>query len=141
MGRQKLWYSEGLRFECNRCGDCCRGEPGYVWVSPNEISLIARYLALSLPDFYRRYVRLVGGDYSLMEKPNGDCVFYKEGCLIYPVRPVQCRTFPFWPEYLSSPRMWRIAMLRCPGAGKGKLYTVDEIQEYLRMLEASVKGA
>jgi len=25
-------YKDGLRFECQRCGSCCRGEPGVVWM-------------------------------------------------------------------------------------------------------------
>ena len=38
-----------------------------------------------------------------------DCVFLKEDpergrktCSIYPVRPLQCRTWPFWPENLAE---------------------------------------
>ena len=27
------WYRDGLRFECTRCGACCTGAPGYVWVT------------------------------------------------------------------------------------------------------------
>jgi Fe-S-cluster containining protein len=30
------WFKDGLRFECQRCGRCCRGEPGVVWVNKQE---------------------------------------------------------------------------------------------------------
>ena len=35
------WYKDGLQFECTGCGDCCTGEPGYVWVSEQEIQNLA----------------------------------------------------------------------------------------------------
>ena len=47
---------------------------------------------------------------SLVDKPeHADCVFWEgdAGCAIYPVRPTQCRTFPFWSEHLRSPEAWR----------------------------------
>ena len=27
------WYADGLPFTCTQCGDCCTGDPGYVWVT------------------------------------------------------------------------------------------------------------
>ena len=30
--RAEPWYRDGLRFACTRCGACCTGAPGYVWV-------------------------------------------------------------------------------------------------------------
>ena len=59
--------------------------------------------------------------------PNGDCVFYDKGCKIYPVRPTQCRTFPFWPEIVKSPTSWKIAATECPGMNEGTLHSADEI--------------
>ena len=44
---------------------------------------------------------------SLVEFPNGDCVFFhgeSRTCQVYPVRPRQCRTWPFWNSDLSSPK-------------------------------------
>ena len=37
----RLWYRDGLQFECTQCGNCCTGDPGYVWVTPEEIKAIA----------------------------------------------------------------------------------------------------
>ncbi len=41
---RKKWYQTGLRFECIRCGECCSGEPGYVWVTKEEIRRISEFL-------------------------------------------------------------------------------------------------
>jgi hypothetical protein len=129
----EVWYRAGLRFECQRCGGCCRGQPGYVWVRDTEIITIARHLRLATEEFMERFVRRVLGDYSLIELANGDCIFWTpEGCRIYPVRPTQCRTFPFWREYVRTAKAWEDAARRCRGVNRGRLYSPSEID---RMVE------
>ena len=124
----KPWYREGLSFSCTRCGDCCTGAPGYVWVEPTEIEALAKHLGLSVDSFGERYLRKVGRRYSLIEKPGGDCVFFDKGCSVYPARPTQCRTFPFWRSNLKSERAWDEIADECPGIGQGKLFPVEEIE-------------
>lgn len=41
------WDKSGLRFECVMCGKCCGGEPGSVWVSEQETSLIGGFLNIN----------------------------------------------------------------------------------------------
>jgi Fe-S-cluster containining protein len=122
------WYADGLRFECTRCNQCCTGEPGFVWVDRNRVVSIADFLAVTVREFLTRYCRRVWWRVSLKEMDNGDCVFLTEqGCSIYPVRPEQCRSFPFWPDSLASPTRWEAVRARCPGVGRGRLYAVREI--------------
>jgi Fe-S-cluster containining protein len=128
-GKRGVWYAEGLCFECTRCGDCCRGEPGFVWVGRSEIARIAEFLGMSEREFRRRHCRRVFSRISLKELSNGDCIFWKDGCTIYEARPRQCRTFPWWGPNLESPEAWRETMLRCRGCGKGRLWTYEEIRE------------
>lgn len=110
------WYAQGLRFKCTECGKCCTGGPGYAWVNDQEIQKMADYLKISLKDFGRKYLRFVNGRYALIEKRNYDCIFLKDKrCTIYPVRPQQCRTFPWWAQNLSSPEAWREAAQDCEG--------------------------
>ena len=139
-GPKEKWYAEGLRFECQRCGDCCRGQPGYVWVMPEEAKEIAEFLSLPREEFAEKYLRKAGSHDSLTELPDGRCAFYgEEGCKIYPVRPMQCRTFPFWRSILVSVEEWWQCQGSCPGAGKGKLYSAEEIEEIARLSEVGVK--
>ena len=110
----------GAEFECRRCGNCCRGD-GYVWVDSDAIEQIATFLGLATANFGGRYLRKIGPRYSLVDNHNGDCIFfeYGQGCLIYPVRPEQCRCFPFWdahPDQRMVQRMWR----QCPGMASSK---------------------
>ena len=37
------WYQDGLRFRCTRCGHCCTGTPGNVWINEEEIAAIAEF--------------------------------------------------------------------------------------------------
>ncbi len=136
FSRKEPWYVAGLAFECVGCGRCCAGpEEGYVWTTTREIAAIAEHLGISEDRLYERYVRKVGRRYSLIEREdNHDCIFL-EGesptggkCRIYPVRPKQCRTWPFWPANLRGPGAWAMAALRCKGINRGPLHTYDEIE-------------
>lgn len=112
------WYKDGLRFKCTECGKCCTGQPGFVWVTLEEMEKMARYLDISLPEFKRKYVRQKNNRYALIEKrsENNACIFLTgKKCTIYPVRPKQCQSFPWWPENLNSEESWQIASLSCEG--------------------------
>jgi Fe-S-cluster containining protein len=127
-------YEEGLRFECTKCGACCSGAPGAVWVDDQEIAELAAHLALDPPEFEQQYVRRLGGRRALFERFDGDCVFldaHTRRCTVYAARPVQCRTWPFWEANVASPEAWEETRAACPGAGHGRLFTVDEIREKL----------
>lgn len=125
------WYKEGLQFECVRCGNCCSGRPGHVWVTDEEIAAIAAYLGLPEGEFRRQYIICVGqGAMSLAERFNHDCIFFNRvhGCVIYEVRPRQCRTWPFWKAVLLAPEVWDEMARSCPGMGRGRTYRLDEIE-------------
>ncbi|MHC4442472.1 MAG: YkgJ family cysteine cluster protein [Planctomycetota bacterium] len=134
MPREK-WYQGGLRFSCRECGNCCTGEPGYVWVTRDEIRSIAKYLELDGGWLGKDQIRRIGFRYSLTEKSNGDCIFLQHGsngkqmCIIYPVRPLQCRTWPFWTVNLKYVSAWREASEKCPGMNNGREYTLEKIEE------------
>ncbi|MFO7750572.1 MAG: YkgJ family cysteine cluster protein [Desulfobacteraceae bacterium] len=103
---------------CKTCqGYCCRGESGNVWVSFTEIDDICDFLNLNRIDGFDRYFDRVDNRVSVKETfTDGEfrCVFLDTGggCSIYGVRPVQCRTFPFWAEFKQKKEdVFRL----CPG--------------------------
>jgi uncharacterized protein len=125
------WYKDGLRFTCSQCGDCCTGAPGHVWVNAEEIEALALTVGLSADDFEDKYVRRVGMRKSLIEFPNGDCVFFDgqaRKCTVYGARPRQCRTWPFWNSNLKTPEDWAHTCNVCPGSGQGELHPLAEIE-------------
>jgi len=126
------WFKDGLRFECRRCGKCCTGGPGFVWMAEEDIVRMAAFLGEDVKSFRDKYLRRSGSLYSLIEKPNYDCIMLTaEGCRVYEVRPAQCRTFPFWKDLLRSPKVWEKNRYACPGVGSGRHFTCEEIQERL----------
>ena len=133
-----VWYAkEGLAFECTGCGDCCTGAPGYVWVSDEEIDQLAAWLTMDRDVFVRRFVRKVGARRSLVEFGSGDCVFLDPDtrrCRVYPVRPGQCRTWPFWDSNLATPAAWEATCRSCPGAGNGPVVPLEEIEKRRKVI-------
>jgi len=123
------WYAKGLRFRCTACGRCCTGEPGHVWVTPEEIKRIAKARGLSKHVFQQRFVRRVGKRFSLKERENGDCAMLQDGkCSVYAAKPLRCSTFPFWEPVLTDAREWADTKERCEGIDQGDLYTREEIE-------------
>jgi Fe-S-cluster containining protein len=133
----ELWYKDGLCFECTQCGHCCTGEPGYVWVNDEEIAALAAYRGENVEQVTALYTRTVNRKHSLRERTNGDCIFYdrKAGCTVYPVRPRQCQTWPFWESNVETPAAWKRTCEVCPGSGKGELIAVEEITSRLKVIQ------
>lgn len=130
---KEKWYRGGLCFSCTQCGNCCSGAPGYVWVTKEEIRRISKLLGREDGWLGKTHLRRVRLRYSLTEKPSGDCVFLKRRgetfeCSIYAVRPLQCRTWPFWSQNLRSPDTWNEAHQTCPGINTGKHRDFVEIE-------------
>jgi len=111
------WYKDGLPFKCTECGQCCTGSPGHVWLKEDDIEALCKELKIEREEFLRLYTRTAYGLTSLLEHPRTyDCVFLEgKRCKVYKARPKQCRTFPWWPEHLSSPEAWKEAAARCEG--------------------------
>jgi len=121
----ELMEKEGYGYKfnpsaCEECGGhCCTGESGYIWAKYDEIVNMAEFVNLSVEEFATMYLKKVKHRYSLVEKKlaedNYACIFFDETterCTIYPVRPLQCRTFPFWEQFKQDEEEVR---KECPG--------------------------
>jgi hypothetical protein len=129
------WYAQGIRFGCTEGGDCCHthGEYASVYFSGREERALADHLGVTLSTVRARYVRRDRSGYRVARSKDGACIFL-EGCRcsIYPVRPVPCRTWPFWPETLERGTWDREVVPFCRGVGKGKLHPLHEIEAQAR---------
>lgn len=134
----KLFYENGLKFECTQCSKCCRFDPGYVFLSYNDLDRLIKLFKMSEDSFIKQYCREVDmGEnkrLSLIEKPNYDCIFWSNGgCEIYEFRPLQCRSYPFWKPFLLNQEAWELEAESCPGINKGNIVSKKNIEKWLSL--------
>lgn len=103
-----------------------------------EISAIAEHVGMPVTEFEKKHTRDGGrGLRSLRERKNKDCEFLrtdpdgKKRCGIYPVRPLQCRTWPFWQSNVQHESDWVLAARSCPGMNRGEHHPLPVIQAAL----------
>jgi len=131
----KPWFHNGLRFECTNCGNCCRvhGDYAFVYLSEKDIDNISAYLGLGRKEFLDRHCKVLDGWVTLkFDQPA--CAFLTDDnrCGIYPVRPKQCATWPFFQENLVR-EVWEGPVKDCcPGVDKGELRSAEEVQRIAR---------
>ena len=117
---------QGMRFECQPgCTECCR-QPGFVYLTAEDVHRAASFLGLTTEEFERRYVYRTRNRRRLRTPREGRCHFLRQdGCSIHPAKPTQCRIFPFWPELVESRREWNRTAGYCPGIGSGPLIQIE----------------
>ncbi|KAL3911316.1 MAG: hypothetical protein SGARI_001703 [Bacillariaceae sp.] len=125
--RESTWMAsvKSLPFECTECGKCCKTE-GNVYLSPEELKDASAYKNMTTSEFIEEYAGNTMDDISSKddkvdnnlpwvlvkntETEHGPaCIFLDpktNHCRIYPVRPIQCSTYPFWPNVLQSEGHW-----------------------------------
>ena len=121
------FFDKGINFQCQRCGACCTGTPGTVYLIGEEITHIANFMMVPESNFIDKYLYPFRDSYSIREHSDGRCFFYENGCTIYPARPNQCSSFPFWFNNLRSEKEWKKVSNDCTGIGKGNLYEKEKI--------------
>ena len=110
------------------------------WFSGAEINDLATHLNLPIDEFTNQYLELHDGKFVLKSRDVA-CIFLENDvCTVYEARPIQCRTFPFWPANLKSLYRWKIIMLECEGIGQGKHYSRSEIETIIKTQSATEIG-
>ena len=131
----RTFFSDGIQFECVDCGNCCTGAPGVVRLSGPEADALADHLGMTRADVEQQYLMPDDQGWRIREQANGDCIFFDGRCSIHPVKPAQCRTYPFWFKNMRSMERWQHTCRECPGIGQGRLYSEAEILEILERSE------
>ena len=129
------WYAKGIQFECQQSGKCCtsHGEFGFVYLTRKDRERMAKHFGLRPAEFTQKYCGMTDGIYHLKEEPkNPDCIFLKgKSCGVYEARPTQCRTWPFWPDIMNAKTWNKEVASFCPGVGKGRVFSREEIEAQL----------
>ncbi len=120
---------EGQQFDftCTGCGDCCGGS-GNVYFTGDDLERVYEYLQIPPREqrkFRMKFIRFITNGLHV-HSSHTSCFFLQENrCSIYPVRPLQCSTYPFWPSYFQSRQQLKQLKRECPGSlkQKGKVFT------------------
>ncbi len=141
-----------IQFECKMCGVCCSQPDLIITVTGHDVVRIARGLGLSgaevlrALDFYLledvefipRGLRDIpafksehGLAYMALRKLDGvSCVFLHNNlCMIHPIRPGACMSFPFTFRVESGTLFWGLSAKQdiCPGLGNGETISKDHL--------------
>lgn len=105
-------------FQCDMCGDCCKGFGG-TYVTQEEIEAISRFLNIEPSFFIEKYCQKNRTGMVLSQKDDGYCIFWDKKCTIHPVKPHMCKAWPFIEAVVKDISNWRIMAVMCPGIRTG----------------------
>jgi Fe-S-cluster containining protein len=111
-----------MRFQCQSgCIRCCE-QKGFVYVTREDIARLAGHLGITRAEFRRLYLCGVAPLLRFRKQRHKPCPFLlADGCSVHAVKPLQCSSFPYWPELLAHAAERREAASYCPGMNKGPL--------------------
>jgi Fe-S-cluster containining protein len=123
---------EGVRFQCQRCGRCChtREEAGVVVLKEADQERLASFFSTGVEAMLAQFCLRLGRTVTLKDGDGtGACILLQDGrCRAWRARPLQCRTWPFWPEHLVEGAFEREVASVCPGVGKGKRWDGETVR-------------
>ena len=108
-----------------------------MFFTRDEATFLVTYLhgADATPEAFigELWVEDHSGAFVVAVEDGASCPFLSGGrCSVHPVRPEQCRTYPFWPETLASPGSWQVESRHCEGiSATGELYDLTRIARIL----------
>ena len=122
-----------FRFECQPgCVACCT-QRGEVYLTEPDLKRIAERLELTPKKFEKRFAKREHGDLLLTTPEDTDCHFLEDGgCSIHEVKPLQCRTFPFWPGNVKTKGSWKALRSYCPGVGIGDPLDREQVRREVK---------
>ena len=132
----KWWEKEPLRFECQSdCFKCCT-KPGVVYFDKASIENASRILRVS-SELFRKEFLLWDDGHWVHEVANGNpcALLTPEGCSIHNGKPIQCRSYPFWKENMTSKSMWTLVGAFCPGIDFGSHVAVTTVRKFLNQFK------
>ncbi len=104
-----------------------------MYLSLKDRRRFAKHFKMPTRQFTREYCSKTDGWFHLKDL-DGPCVFLEgKQCSAYEARPIQCRTWPFWPENFKARAWSKDVASFCPGIGRGPLVPSGEIERQIRL--------
>ncbi|BDA41529.1 hypothetical protein COCOBI_02-3100 [Coccomyxa sp. Obi] len=116
---------------------------GEIWVDKTDVERLAKKIHVQREIFLSRYVKSYSRKpgYWLLRNTNGtqDCIFLRgTECIVNDAKPLQCRTYPYWPE-LMDPEAWKAERSdMCEGIDHEEAPEID-IEKAALQLQASTE--
>ncbi len=141
-------------FECQRCGACCAAYN--VCVTDSDVKRITSSYELQPHNFlegilvpekvaytYSGVPKFIGDKgremVLVLKEERGRCIFNKGECEIYPVRPLNCRAFPFLWVGGRKFKLNSDALFLCDGIGRGGKFDFETVFKEMLLLEEEWK--
>ena len=128
-----------------------------MFVYAKEIEKIAKFLKISLKQFFETYCDVIESEYCIFEefkptknkiylksivlkqnKEDGRCIFLEDNnnCIIYSFRPLQCESWPVWYMNMTKSEGFREAVEKCEGFEECKCdeeiyFSVEQIEKII----------
>lgn len=136
MSTNPFYVQQPVSFQCSGCGECCRGDPDthYIELLPGEAKAIYKYLDIGRKAFERDYMvnlPAIGKGVRITEQGYCSLLSSDKRCSVYEVRPLQCSSYPYWPEVMHSRATWNAEATRCEGINQGNAVKPEEIDSQL----------
>jgi Fe-S-cluster containining protein len=105
-------------------------------ITSADLDRLCVHLGLTRAQFVRSYLEEVGGK-QRVQTANGWCIFFADGCLVHPVKPLVCRVWPFFQGNMLDELSWQMAQVACPGINPetGHAQFMREGLKYLREMD------
>ncbi len=125
-----------MRFECQPgCIRCCEAK-GFIYVTGEDVARLAAHVGLTRAEFKRRYLCGAAPLLRFRKQRNKQCPFLlSNGCSVHAVKPLQCSSFPYWPEVLAKASERREVAGYCPGMNRGPLVNIEAAREIATQVE------
>ena len=132
-------YPRNIRFSCNKCGLCCGNtsqKVRHVLLLDSDVRRIvsetkqdAKTFAISTE--HKRF------RFEMLKNAQGKCVFLREGqCVIYEVRPLICRFYPFELKFELSKETHVFSFtLECPAINQGKVLSQKDFKKLFELAQ------
>ncbi len=123
-----------MRFACiPGCTVCC-SEPGFVYLTEDDLVHAAAHLGVTPAEFEARYVYRTRHLLRLRKSRGVQCPFLREsGCALHPDKPTQCLVFPLWPEVIDDASVAHY----CPGIGRGRVISREQMRRAAEQMRAA----
>ena len=109
-----------------------------MYVTREDIARLAEHLGITRAEFKRRYLCGTAPLLRFRKQRHKQCPFLlADGCSVHAIKPLQCSSFPYWPELLASAEERREAAKYCPGMNKGPLVNIESAREIASQVQSA----